>query len=244
MGEPIGRTPISGVLSCWFDDEPAQVQSQAAVATAPVQQAPEPVSAPILQAVQAEPATPSNAIAAFNANPQPVQTGQQASARLMDLMEAINDRHMLPNVLLPSGGRHDAPLMRPEPDNQANGCAHVPAERPAPVRRASFQDLITNIFHSQESRSYQFLQAQGLAVEFDQRGVSLEQRWNTDGSFCAVRRTANGYSHTVMLKSDGSSCGERITGPSGPIAQVTAQGAIVMSESSNPFSRSQARQTA
>ncbi|HEY9789905.1 MAG TPA: hypothetical protein V6D22_05885 [Candidatus Obscuribacterales bacterium] len=226
MGEPISKAPINGVLSCWFDDEPAQ-GDQTPVDVQPTYPHPQ-VATPAPQTHSSPQPVAPQAI-----QPQALPyDGQQAMSSLLNLMEAIHDRHMLPDIMVPAAGRHEAPLMRPE--NDAKPAQAIP-QPSAPTYRPSFQELICRIYQSPESRSYQWLQMQGLAIEFDQRAVSLEQRWNTDGSFCAVRRTANGYSHTVMLKADGSCAGERITGPSGPIAQFNSTGNVVTSEMSNSF---------
>jgi hypothetical protein len=228
MAEPLG-SPINGVLSCWFDDEPTEIAAPAvAAAPAPTQQAVHP-AALTTATLQAAPVVQHN--------------GEQASSRLQDLMEAINDRHSLPDMFMPHGGRQEAPAPRPEHEPKPH-LSNQLSTRIAPAYRPSFQDLVTKVFASPESRSYQWLVQQGLDSEFDQRAVSLEQRWNTDGSFCAVRRTANGFAHTVMLKPDGSCCGERITGPTGPIAQFTATGSIVLADQTDRFSRQPARQSA
>jgi hypothetical protein len=250
MGEPIGKTPINGVLSCWFDDEPAQDEStpvdvqptyphpQVQTPAPQSYPSPQPVAQQAIQpqAFASHPAMTNTAVMA-KAAPEAPYDGQQAMSSLINLMEAIHDRHMLPELMVPGGGRNEAPLMRPESDAKPASNPIANPQPSAPTYRPSFQELICRIYQSPESRSYQWLQMQGLAIEFDQRAVSLEQRWNTDGSFCAVRRTANGYSHTVMLKADGSCAGERITGPAGPIAQFTANGNVMTSDLTNSFAR-------
>jgi hypothetical protein len=219
MGKPFGNSPISGVLSCWFD-EPTEETPSINIPTA---------HASVAHAAVAAPVAP---VATLEKPSQPAQNARQTSRSLLDMIGAMN-------------GQADLFAAPGDCSESAEAVPAAPRKVQKTAGKFSFREAVNKVFDSPESRSYQWLQQQGLAGEFSSMAVSLEQRWNTDGSYYAVRRTANGYTHTVMLKADGSCCGERITGPTGPLAQFTPNGVIVPSDDSNRFTRpAAARQSA
>lgn len=207
MAEPSGKQSISGVLACWFD-EPADCSPAASVATLNP-----PASIVAAPAVQFAPQTASD-------GPSPAA---QATSRFFDLMEAINDKHVLPDVFVPRSDKAEKPLAFPVAQPQQP--APVKSQ---PVKKISAQQIVSEICQSHDSPLYQWLMRNQLAAEFDLHTHSVEQRWSPDGTYCSVRRTANGYTHTIVLKDNNTRTSQRITGPDGNVLlHISASGALI-----------------
>jgi hypothetical protein len=198
MAEPVGKQ-ISGVLACWFDEPADSVSTVATTNTPAVHQAP---------------------AFSISVEPTPVEADEAttASTRFFDLMAAVNGKQLLPDLGLPRPDKADTPQVAVQPDP-------VGIEKP---RKVSAQQLVTEICQSHDSPLYQWLQRNQLAAEFDHNTHSVEQRWSPDGTYCSVRRTRNGFTHTIVLKESNTRSTQRVTGPDGTVLlHISASGAVI-----------------
>ena len=161
------------------------------------------------------------ALMAAEAESEISTSSQPVVSDLVEIMDAITDAGASPE---PACSEPPAASIRAVAEN-------TEANRTSPFTYhgcTSVYDVINRICQSNESPFYQWLKRNCLESEFVERIQSLEQRWAPDGTFCAVRRTDNGFVHTIVLKDNNTKSTQRVTAPDGTVLlHITASGHLI-----------------